>query len=191
MLDWFDSFPWISKNPNNYLVGMTNWSFRLTTPTTMHVQLKRLELKLKQFAEVETLLMKECEQVERTRQRLAAERARIISTRLGPAGATAQPGAATANSSNSIGSNVNQPVMPASAAQANLSSYSNNQPTHPHMPFMPRQQMFSFGPRLPLSVINPSSSAPSPTTMYPSAPSNTATFSHPTLRPVSGSKIQM
>ncbi|XXG60690.1 hypothetical protein AAC387_Pa04g2533 [Persea americana] len=163
---------------------------RLTAAIITH-QLKRLELKLKQFAEVETLLMKECEQVERTRQRLAAERARMISTRLGPAGATAQPGAATANSSNSIGSNVNQPVMPASAAQANLSSYSNNQPTHPHMPFMPRQQMFSFGPRLPLSVINPSSSAPSPTTMYPSASSNTATYSHPTLRPVSGSKIQM
>ncbi|KAF2291356.1 hypothetical protein GH714_023181 [Hevea brasiliensis] len=31
-------------------------------------QLKRLELKLKQFAEVETFLMRECEQVEKTRQ---------------------------------------------------------------------------------------------------------------------------
>ncbi|KAI3871462.1 hypothetical protein MKX03_011753, partial [Papaver bracteatum] len=43
-------------------------------------QLKRLELKLKQFAEVETLLMKEGEQVEKARQRLATERVHIIST---------------------------------------------------------------------------------------------------------------
>ena len=51
-------------------------------------QLKRLELKLKQFAEVETFLMKECEQVERTRQRIAAECARMISARFGSAGVT-------------------------------------------------------------------------------------------------------
>lgn len=129
--------------------------------------------------------------MERTRQRLAAERARMISTRLGPAGATAQPPAAAANSGNSIGTNVRQPVVPASAAQANLSAYGNNQPTHPHMSFMPPQQMFSFGPRLPLSVINPSSSAPSATVMYPSASSNTPSLSHPTLRPLSGSNTNV
>ncbi|KAL5072351.1 hypothetical protein RYX36_011335 [Vicia faba] len=51
-------------------------------------QLKRLELKLKQFAEIETLLMKECEQVERAKQRFAAERTRVISARFGTAGTT-------------------------------------------------------------------------------------------------------
>ncbi|KAB1221094.1 SWI/SNF complex subunit SWI3C [Morella rubra] len=51
-------------------------------------QLKRLELKLKQFAEVETFLMKECEQVERTRQRLSSERTRMISARFGPTAIT-------------------------------------------------------------------------------------------------------
>ncbi|CAD6343881.1 unnamed protein product [Miscanthus lutarioriparius] len=44
--------------------------------TVINHQLKRLELKLKQFAEVETLLLKECEQVERVRQRISAERVR-------------------------------------------------------------------------------------------------------------------
>ncbi|GER31349.1 SWI/SNF complex subunit SWI3C [Striga asiatica] len=47
---------------------------RLSANIVNH-QLKRLELKLKQFAEIETMLMKECEQMERTRQRIAAERA--------------------------------------------------------------------------------------------------------------------
>ncbi|KAL5069901.1 hypothetical protein RYX36_020788 [Vicia faba] len=43
---------------------------------------------LKQFAEIETLLMKECEQVERAKQRFAAERTRVISARFGTAGTT-------------------------------------------------------------------------------------------------------
>lgn len=153
-------------------------------------QLRKSELKLKQFAEVETMLMKECEQVERTRQRIAAERTRVISTRFGPTGAAAQPGAAAANSSSNINNNI-RPVIPASAAQANISAYNNNQPTHPHMSFMPRQPMFSFGPRLPLSVIHPSSSTPSATVMYPSAPSNAPALSHPMLRPVSGSNTNV
>ncbi|XP_058097465.1 SWI/SNF complex subunit SWI3C homolog isoform X2 [Magnolia sinica] len=153
-------------------------------------QLKRLELKLKQFAEVETLLMKECEQVERTRQRLSAERARMISTRFGSAGSTGQPGAVAANSSNS--SNIRPPVvMPGPAAQANIPPYGNNQPTHPHMSFMPRQPMFAFGPRLPLSMIHPSSSSPSATVMFPSTPANAPAQNHPMLRPVSGTNTNI
>lgn len=58
---------------------------RLSANIVNH-QLKRLELKLKQCAEVETLLMKECEQVERVRQRIAAERALMVSNHFGPAG---------------------------------------------------------------------------------------------------------
>ncbi|XP_077249771.1 SWITCH/sucrose nonfermenting 3C [Tasmannia lanceolata] len=154
--------------------------------TIINHQLKRLELKLKQFAEVETLLMKECEQVERTRQRLAAERARMISTRFGPAGPNSQPIVATANNNN------RQQVIGPSAAQANISGYGNNPPTHPHMSFMPRQQMFAFGPRLPLSVIHPSSSTPSTTGMFPSAPtSNPQALNHPILRPVSGTNTNV
>ncbi|KAL5982772.1 hypothetical protein ACLOJK_016848 [Asimina triloba] len=150
--------------------------------------LKRLELKLKQFAEVESLLMKECEQVERTRQRLSAERARVISTRFGSGASSSQPGAVGANSSSNT--NIRQPVgMPAPATQAGISAYSSNQPTHPHMSFMPRQPMFSFGPRLPLSMIHPSSSSPSATVMFPSGPASAPVQTHPMLRPVSGSEV--
>ncbi|XP_012078282.1 SWI/SNF complex subunit SWI3C isoform X2 [Jatropha curcas] len=128
-------------------------------------QLKRLELKLKQFAEVETFLMRECEQVEKTRQRFAAERARMMSTRIGPAGSTSQMNLAGVGPSmvnNNISSN-RQQVMPPSS-QPNISGYGNNQQVHPHVSFMQRgqqQPMFPLGPRLPLAAIQPSSSAPS------------------------------
>ncbi|GER31363.1 SWI/SNF complex subunit SMARCC2 [Striga asiatica] len=55
---------------------------RLSANIVNH-QLKRLELKLKQFAEIKTMLMKECEQMERTRQRIAAERALMMSAQFG------------------------------------------------------------------------------------------------------------
>ncbi|XP_078440977.1 SWITCH/sucrose nonfermenting 3C [Wolffia australiana] len=67
----------------------------------VHQQLKRLEMKLKQFAEVEALLMKECEQAERTKQHLAAERVRltmpIASPAVGQAGGAAFYGGTPAN----------------------------------------------------------------------------------------------
>lgn len=162
------------------------------------MQLKRLELKLKQFAEVETLLMKECEQVEKTRQRLSTERVRMISSRFGPAAGTPMPAAAgpaaaaAAASVSTIPSNSRSPAMPASVAQATISpaTFANNiqAATHPHMQFMQRQQqMFGFGPRLPLSAIHPSTSAPVPNVM-PNAPASNASTSnhHPFLRSSSG-----
>ncbi|KAK1310652.1 SWI/SNF complex subunit SWI3C [Acorus calamus] len=151
-------------------------------------QLKRLELKLKQFAEVETMLLKECEQVDRTRQRFSADRARVMSTRFTPSGAPALQQA----SSHTPSSGIRQPVVPTSGGQGNISNISNisaanGQPSqiHPQMPFMSRQPMYHFGPRLPLSAIHPSPpTGPSGgAPIYGSGLSNIPTHNHPLLRP--------
>jgi len=47
------------------------------------LQLKKLELKLKTFSDLESMLAKECESVERARQKVYAEHARVVATRLG------------------------------------------------------------------------------------------------------------
>ncbi|CAL0305499.1 unnamed protein product [Lupinus luteus] len=149
-------------------------------------QLKRLELKLKQFAEIETLLMKECEQVERTRQRFAVERSRVISARLGTGGATPPMNTSGVSPSmvNSNG-NIRQQMISASPSQPSISGYGNNQQVHPHMSFGPRPSMFGLGQRLPLSMIQQSQSASSNRPF--NAPSNVQpTSNHPLLRPVSG-----
>lgn len=50
----------------------------------IHVtQLKKLELKLKTFTDLETMLAKECESVERARQKIYSDHARMVATRLG------------------------------------------------------------------------------------------------------------
>ncbi|MCL7052312.1 hypothetical protein MKW94_024745 [Papaver nudicaule] len=173
-------------------------------------QLKRLELKLKQFAEVETLLMKEGEQVEKARQRLAAERVHVISTRFVPGGAlnaniATLQGAVAAPVGNNLVNSSRQVGMPGgSPVQTNMipGGYGNNTAvaTHPHMSFMPRQPMFSYGPRLPLSAIHPSSSSLSSaaahpaTTMYNAAPpagNAPLTLGHTMLRPVSGNNANV
>ncbi|OIV97953.1 hypothetical protein TanjilG_12710 [Lupinus angustifolius] len=149
-------------------------------------QLKRLELKLKQFAEIETLLMKECEQVERTRQRFAAERSHVISARRGTGGATPPMNTSGVGPSmvNSNG-NIRQQMISASPSQPSISGYGNNQQVHPHMSFGPRPSMFGLGQRLPLSMIQQSQSASSNALF--NAPSNVQpTSNHPLLRPVSG-----
>uniref|UniRef100_A0A2P2KQ06 SWI/SNF complex subunit SWI3C isoform X3 n=1 Tax=Rhizophora mucronata TaxID=61149 RepID=A0A2P2KQ06_RHIMU len=151
-------------------------------------QLKRLELKLKQFAEVESFLMRECEQVEKNRQRFAAERARNLSTRTGPPGGTLQNSLAGVTPSmlnNNVGNN--RPQMIPASSQPSISGYNNNQQVHPHMPFMQRgqqQSMFQLGPRLPLSAIQPSSSG-SPNAMF-NAPGNSQPGLNQMLRSVSG-----
>ncbi|XP_062020271.1 SWI/SNF complex subunit SWI3C [Rosa rugosa] len=154
---------------------------RLSANIVNH-QLKRLELKLKQFAEVETYLMKECEQVEKTRQRMVAERTRLISTRFGAAG-VAPPinlaGVGPSMANNNSGNN-----RQSSASQPSVSGYSNNQPVHSHMPFMPQQSMLGLGPRMPLASIQASSSAPN--AMFNSPGTGRPTLSHPMLRPVPG-----
>ncbi|KAI4307245.1 hypothetical protein L6164_030451 [Bauhinia variegata] len=150
-------------------------------------QLKRLELKLKQFAEIETLLMKECEQVERARQRFAAERSRVISTRLGTGGATPPMNVSGVGPSmvNNNGNSRPQ-MMSGSPSQPSISGYGNSQPVqvHPHMSFVPRPTMFGLGQRLPLSMIQQSQTTSN--AMF-SAPGNVQpTSNHPLLRPVSG-----
>ncbi|XP_031392462.1 SWI/SNF complex subunit SWI3C isoform X1 [Punica granatum] len=149
-------------------------------------QLKRLELKLKQFAEVETLLMRECEQVEKARHRLASDRARVISSRFGPAGSTSSLGPGMSPSPNP-----RSPIMSGPPSQPGISGYGQQmgQQSQSPMPFMPRQQMgFSLGPRLPLSAINASSSSsPSSNPMF-NAPVNNAqptVLNHPMLRSAS------
>ncbi|KAJ8563616.1 hypothetical protein K7X08_032068 [Anisodus acutangulus] len=159
---------------------------RLSANIVNH-QLKRLELKLKQFAEVETLLMKECEQLERTRQRFAAERARMMTTQPGsvrvsrPMGVSGDGAAVVSNTGNS-----RQQVVSGPPQQNFISGYGNNQQQmHPQMSFMPQQGMYGFGPRLPLSAIHPSSSTPG---MFNAPASSQPSLSHSMLRPVSGTK---
>lgn len=120
-------------------------------------------MKLKQFAEVEALLMKECEQAERTKQRLAAERVRMSSARFSPAAAAA--GHATPDPA-AVAPPGNLSARQPAIGQTGVSFYGGNPAGHPQIPpFLPRQQpAFPFGPRVPLSAIHPSpsSSAPSP-----------------------------
>ncbi|KAJ6681624.1 SWI/SNF COMPLEX-RELATED [Salix koriyanagi] len=159
--------------------------------------LKRLELKLKQFAEVETFLMRECEQVEKTRQRFAAERVRMLSTRITPTGVASQMNSASVAPSmvnNNVG-NSRQQVMPSSSSQPSISGYGSSNPAHPHnnqqvhshMSYMQRgqpQPMFPLGTRLPAAAIQPSSPAPS-NVMY-NASGNSQPNLNQMLRSVSG-----
>lgn len=149
-------------------------------------QLKRLELKLKQFAEVETFLMKECEQVERTRQRIAAERARLISARCGPAGITSPMSVPAAGPSmvNNNTSNNRQQIVSAPPSQPNVPGYGNNQQVHPQLPFMQRQQMFGLGQRMPMAAMQQSSAASN--VMFNASGNTQSSLNHPMLRPVSG-----
>ncbi|XP_044511309.1 SWI/SNF complex subunit SWI3C-like isoform X2 [Mangifera indica] len=151
-------------------------------------QLKRLELKLKQFAEVETLLMRECEQVEKTRQRFAADRARVVLARFGTAGVPSQMNMPSVAPSmvNSMGDN-RQEVMSASSSQPSILGYGGkpNQPVHPHMQFRPQQSMFPMGQRMPITTLQASSSVPS-NVMFSNSGNAQPAMNHPMLRSVSG-----
>lgn len=108
--------------------------------TIINHQLKRLELKLKQFAEVETFLMKQGEQIEKNRQRLSTEKVAMQSNR--SAIMNANP-------------NINRP--PTMSGIPQQQTFGNNIQQMQYMQ-QRQQQMYGFGPRLPLSAINPSSS---------------------------------
>ncbi|KAL8110287.1 hypothetical protein AgCh_026128 [Apium graveolens] len=134
-------------------------------------QLKRLELKLKQFTEVETMLMKECEQVERVKQRIAAERAAFISAHFGSGGVarpTSLPAIGPAMTQNNT-SNMRQQIIPDGQSQPYM-GYTSSRPVHPHGSPMSQQQAYGLGPRMPLSAINPSSASPSSTIRTMSRP---------------------
>ncbi|XP_013586277.1 PREDICTED: SWI/SNF complex subunit SWI3C [Brassica oleracea var. oleracea] len=177
---------------------------RLSANIVNH-QLKRMELKLKQFAEIETLLMKECEQVEKTRQRFAAERARMVSARFGSPGQTSntnnlQGMSLSTGGGNNINTLLQQQQGSASSSQPSIiPGFSNNPQLHAQMQFMARQQQqqqaFSFGPRLPLNAIQ--TNAGSTPSLFGnnqlnnnpagSASINQPPFSHPMVRSSTGS----
>ncbi|CAE5958187.1 unnamed protein product [Arabidopsis arenosa] len=188
---------------------------RLSANIVNH-QLKRMELKLKQFAEIETLLMKECEQVEKTRQRFSAERARMLSARFGsPGGISPQinnnnlQGMSLSTGGNNINSLMHQQQQQqqqqasATSQPSIIPGFSNNPQVHAQMQFMARQQQqqqqaFSFGPRLPLNAIQTNAgSTASPNVMFgnnqlnnPAAGAasiNQPSFSHPMVRSSTGS----
>ncbi|XP_062202466.1 SWI/SNF complex subunit SWI3C homolog [Phragmites australis] len=155
--------------------------------TIINHQLKRLELKLKQFAEVETMLLKESERLESTRQQLAAQRVRMLSARFASTG----PGGSSTMATNPMNqaTSPRPPVMSGSMPQASMPAlYTNNMQGHPQMALLQqRQQMLSFGPRLPLSAIHPGSSSSAPNTMFnPGMPNSATPNHHPLLRPPSG-----
>lgn len=158
-------------------------------------QLKRLELKLKQFAEIETLLMRECEQMERTRQRIAAERSLMMSGQFGSSGGPRPMGLPSVSNTmmnNNSAGNSRQPQQVQSSQQSFVSGYGNNQPIHPHILQQQQQQqqhpqnMYGLGPRLPLSAIHPSSSASN--TIFNPTSNSQPSLGHPMLRPLSGTK---
>lgn len=63
---------------------------RLVTIVIEH-QLKKLELKLKTFTDLETMLAKECESVERARQKIYTEHARMVASRLSTSSSLTPP----------------------------------------------------------------------------------------------------
>lgn len=156
--------------------------------TIINHQLKRLELKLKQFAEIETLLLKECEQVERGRQRLYGERIRIISAKFGqtmpPPSSSSMPPMVPPSTTMNMNTRPPSGVTVGGTVQGNIIPpvYGNNlAAAHPQMAaFMQSQAaMFPFvGPRLPLSAIHPSSAPQSSSLMIPSAPSGTTSLAN-------------
>ncbi|VAI29367.1 unnamed protein product [Triticum turgidum subsp. durum] len=161
-------------------------------------RLKRLELKLKQFAEVETLLLKESEQVERARQNLTAQRVRFMSARFASSGGPMPGGSSSTMASNPMNqASPRPPAMPGSMPPASMQAfYGNNMQGHPaQMAFLQQQQrqqqqqqqqqMLSFGPRLPLSAIHPgSSSSAAPSVMFNTGmPSSATPNHHSMLRP--------
>lgn len=160
------------------------------TATVINHQLKRLELKLKQFAEVETLLLKECEQVERVRHRISAERVRMRSALLGPTGSGLPGGSCSTMPSNPAGMSPRPVGVPGYMPQTSMpATYANNLQGHgnPQMPFLhQRPQMLSFGPRLPLSAIQTQPSPQSSNMFNSGMPNSIAPNHHQLLRSSSG-----
>ncbi|KAL6522171.1 hypothetical protein OROMI_032048 [Orobanche minor] len=161
---------------------------RLSANIVNH-QLKRLELKLKQFAEVETLLMRECEQMERARQRIAAERALMMSPQFGSPGvsrATSLPGASNPAAHNHTLGNSRQQV-PGSQQPSFVSGYGNNQQIHPQnqMSMVHQQGMYGFGPRLPLSAIHTPPTSSTSNAMFGFALNSQQPVGHLMPKPIS------
>ncbi|KAG8378239.1 hypothetical protein BUALT_Bualt08G0117000 [Buddleja alternifolia] len=133
-------------------------------------KLKRLELKLKQFAEIETLLMRECEQMERTRHRIASERALMMSTQFGSDGASRPMDPP----------DVGAPIVNSTSVHSQQES--GSQLIHPRMSLM-QQGIYGLEPGLPSSAIQPSFNAG-----FNSNSDLQSSLGHPILRPLPGTK---
>uniref|UniRef100_J3NBU2 SWI/SNF complex subunit SWI3C n=1 Tax=Oryza brachyantha TaxID=4533 RepID=J3NBU2_ORYBR len=144
------------------------------TATIINHQLKRLELKLKQFAEIETILLRDSEQAERVRQELHAQCVRMVSGIQ-----LASPRGNTMASNPLSQANLRPPGMPGSMHQTagTPAFYANNMQQLQRQAFFQQQQlqlqqqqrqlqMLSFGPRLPLAAINPPSGTAAQNVMY-------------------------
>uniref|UniRef100_A0A0D6QTX4 Uncharacterized protein n=1 Tax=Araucaria cunninghamii TaxID=56994 RepID=A0A0D6QTX4_ARACU len=156
---------------------------RLATNIVGH-QLKRVDIKLKQLVEIETMLSKECEQVERLRQRYSTDRIRLMSSHFNSGGSSAIAGGPVA----AVSAMNNRPVIQPSVPSASHPAYGPT--THPAMSFITRPSMFSFGPggvgsSVPLSAMQSlPGGAPGPIMMGSSAANSNIT--HNMLRPVTG-----
>lgn len=143
-------------------------------------QLKRTEIKLKQFGEIESVLSKECEQVEMKRQRLTTERVRLMSSHFGSGGSsTVAAGPVAVSAMN------NRPVISSSVPSAPHSGYGSSA----HPAFMARPSMFSYGPggagsSMPLSTMQSFSGGVPGSVLMGSSAAN-STVAH-MLRPVTG-----
>lgn len=116
---------------------------------------------------------------------IATERVHVLSTRFGPAGITSStslPDVCPMGNNNT--SNNKQQIMSAWPSQPSIAGFGNNQPVHPHMPFIPRQQMFGLGPRLPVGGMKQYTSTSN--AMFNTSGNAQPTLNHQMLRPVSG-----
>ncbi|XP_051138278.1 SWI/SNF complex subunit SWI3C-like isoform X2 [Andrographis paniculata] len=168
---------------------------RLSANIVNH-QLKRLELKLKQFAEIETLLMRECEQMERARQRIASERELLASSQFGYGGVPrplGTPGVAATATMNTSAGNSRQPQQVPGSQQPFMGGYGNNQPMHPHLALMQQPGAVSLAARMPMSTRQPSPSSASSSGMFNPASTLQSIPGHPSsglVRPVE-SRVQV
>ncbi|XP_020157764.1 SWI/SNF complex subunit SWI3C homolog isoform X4 [Aegilops tauschii subsp. strangulata] len=155
--------------------------------TVINHQLKRLELKLKQFAEVETLVLKECEQVERAKQRISAGRIQAMRACSNPPETSLPTSGGSTMSPNPTNISPRPLAMPRSMAEATVpAAYANYMQGqgHPQMPFVQRRpQMLSFGPRLPFTAIQTQPVAQAPNIMFSSGamPGSVTPNHHPHL----------
>lgn len=111
---------------------------RLVTIVIEH-QLKKLELKLKTFNDLEIMLSKECESVERARQRFYSDHARMVAAHLGttPGGMAKSPTLGTGTSLQAGG------IVPRPAGYA------------PYAPSGQASQMLTPGPGASFEGMNP------------------------------------
>ncbi|KAL8166132.1 hypothetical protein V2J09_007631 [Rumex salicifolius] len=136
-------------------------------------QIKRLDLKLTQLTEVDTLLLKQCEQFEKARQKFVAERVIYMTT-----SPSISPTLANANAL------VGNRLMPASSSFMSMVSGLGNHRSNNMSPM--QQPAFSFRPRLPFSTIQPLSSLLAQNDAFDAQGTGQSSFGHSVSRLILG-----